>query len=108
LLLWTARSTLSWDYQNEEDIPLDSYEESREPRREVRELVLSFYDRHFLLLIQAGYSKKEVKEAMKEVERVKRERLVTDMFLPASPLDKTMEHVIETVKKYFQTQEAEV
>jgi hypothetical protein len=99
---------LSWDYQKEKDIPLDSYEESREPRREVRELALSYYDRRFLLLIQAGYSKKEVKEAMKEVERVKRERLVTDMFLPASPLDETMEHVIDTVKKYFQTQEAEV
>jgi hypothetical protein len=99
---------LSWDYQKEKDIPLDSYEESREPRREVQELVLSYYDRRFLLLIQAGYSKKEVKEAMKEVERVKRERLVTDMFLPASPLDETMEHVIDTVKKYFQAQAAEV
>jgi hypothetical protein len=38
---------------------------------------------------------------MKEVERVKRERMMTDLFLPASPFDETMENIINTVKNMF-------
>lgn len=96
---------LSWDYREKEVVPLDSYEESREPRREAGDLVLSYYDRRFMLLKQAGCSKTEVKASMKEVERVKRGRMITDLFLPASPLDETMEHVIDTAKYYFKKQE---
>ena len=54
-----------------------------------------------MLIKQAGYSKREIKETMKEVERVKRERQVTDLFLAASPIDETMEHVMDTVKQFF-------
>ena len=96
---------LSWDYQEKDVVALESYEESRQPRRDVEDLLLSYYDRRHMLLKQAGCSKREVKAAVKEVERVKRERMITDMFLPASPLDETMEHVIDTIKYYFQKQE---
>ncbi|KAG7361554.1 hypothetical protein IV203_036655 [Nitzschia inconspicua] len=93
---------LSWEYQEREEVPLETYEASREGnRRQGHSLLLSFYERHFMLIKQGGYSKTEIKETMKEVERVKRERMVTDLFLPASPLDETMEHVMDTVKKYF-------
>ena len=92
---------LSWEYKQKEIVPVDSYEQSRSPRRERRDLVLSYYDRRFLLIKQAGYSKKEIKQTMLEVERVKRERLVTDLLLPASGLDETMETVLDTVKKLF-------
>jgi hypothetical protein len=92
---------LSWEYKQKEVVPVESYEQSRTPRRERRDLVLSYYDRRFLLIKQAGYSKKEIKQTMLEVERVKRERLVTDLLLPASGLDETMETVLKTVKKLF-------
>lgn len=93
---------LSWEYQEMEEVPLEAYEASREGnRRKGHSLLLSFYERHFMLIKQGGYSKKEIKETMREVERVKRDRMVTDLFLPASPLDETMEHVLDTVKKYF-------
>jgi hypothetical protein len=93
---------LSWDYQEKDEVPVDSYEEARKGnRRRGHHLLLSFYERHVLLIKEAGYSKREIKETMKEVERVKRERMVTDLFLPASPLDETMEHVMDTVKKFF-------
>lgn len=92
---------LDWDYEAEETHPIDHYEESRQPRRTSHDLVLSYYDRRFLLIKQAGYSRREIKEAMKEAERVKRERMVTDLFLPAQALDETMENVVDTVKRFF-------
>jgi hypothetical protein len=95
---------LGWDFKEKEAIPLESYEEGRHPRREIGDLVLSYYDRRFMLLKQAGYSKREVKEAVKEVERVKRERMVTDMFLPVSPVEETIVSVVDSVKGFFQRQ----
>ena len=93
---------LSWEYQEKAVVPLESYEASREGnRRQGHSLLLSFYERHFMLIKQAGYSKREIKETMREVERVKRERQVTDLFLAASPIDETMEHVMDTVKQFF-------
>jgi hypothetical protein len=93
---------LSWEYKEKEAMPLESYEASREGnRRQGHSLLLSFYERHFMLIKQAGYSKREIKETMREVERVKRERQVTDLFLAASPIDETMEHVLDTVKQFF-------
>jgi hypothetical protein len=98
---------LSWDFHEKEEVPLDTYEASRQGnRRQGHSLLLSFYERHFLLIKQGGYSKKEIKETMWEVERVKRERMVTDLFLPASPLDETMEHILDVVKKYFRRSKA--
>jgi hypothetical protein len=99
---------LSWEYDKEKviSVPLESYEKSRttdgdNPRRERKHLLLSLYERHFLLMKQGGCSKHEIKETMKEVERVKRERMMTDLFLPASPFDETMENIINTVKNMF-------
>jgi hypothetical protein len=94
---------LSWEYQRENVVvlPVDSYELTRSPRRDRGDLVLSYNDRRHMLLKQAGYSKKEVKQAMKEVDRVKRERLVTDMLLPASILDEAVEASVDYVKQFF-------
>jgi len=92
---------LDWDYEAEETQMIDHYEESRQPRRANHELLLSYYDRRFLLLKQAGYSRREVKAAMKEADRVKRQRMVTDLFLPAQAFDETMENFIDSVKNFF-------
>ena len=94
---------LSWDFDKskEEEIPLESYEQARQPRRQPNDLVLSYYDRRYLLIKQGGYSKREVKEAVKEVERVKRERMVTDLFLPASPIEETIGSVVDSVRGIF-------
>jgi hypothetical protein len=92
---------LDWEYEAEATQLIDHYEESRQPRRANHELLLSYNDRRFLLLKQARYSRKEIKEAVKEAERVKRERMVTDLFLPAQALDETMENIMDSVKKFF-------
>ena len=93
---------LSWEYQKERlVVPVESYEQSRSPRREKEQLVLSYNERRHMLLKQAGYSKKEIKKAMKEVQRVKNERLVTDILLPASVLDEAVEASVDFIKQFF-------
>lgn len=92
---------LDWEYEAEQTHPIDLYEQSRQPRRASHDLLLSYYDRRFLLIKQAGYSRKEVTEAMKAADRVKRERMLTDLFLPAQALDETVENFLDFVKRFF-------
>jgi hypothetical protein len=90
---------LGWEYQDKETLNVEEYEEKRPPRRSVSELIMSYNVRRYLLLKRAGYSKSEIQAAMKEVERVKRDRLVTDLLLPASKIDETLEEVILSFKE---------
>jgi hypothetical protein len=92
---------LDWDYEAEQTHPIDLYEQCRQPRRASHDLLLSYYDRRFLLIKQAGYSKQEVTDAIKAAERVKRERMLTDLFLPAQALDETVENIFDFVKRVF-------
>lgn len=93
--------SLGWDFRDKEAVELETYEEQRSPRRSMHQMLLSYNVRRYLLLKRAGYSHRELETAMQEVERVKRQRLVTDLFLPASKLDETMEDVVGHLKRVF-------
>ena len=43
----------------------------------------------------------ELEQAMNEVERVKRQRMVTDLLLPAMKIDETLEDVVGHLKRVF-------
>jgi hypothetical protein len=92
---------LGWDYRDRAAIPVETYEAHRPPRRATHEMILSYNLRRYLLLQRAGYTTTEIRAAMREVERVKRERLVTDLLLPASMLDETLEEMRDRVKQMF-------
>ena len=97
--------SLGWDYHDAAVVPLEKYERARSnkfPRRKSGQLVLSYNVRKYLLLKTAGYTKAELREAMKEVERIKHERKMTDIMAPLEPLDEVMEGVINHVKGMFQ------
>ena len=64
-------------------------------------MLLSYNVRRYLLLKRAGYTHNELEEAINEVDRVKRQRLVTDLLLPASKIDETFEDVVGHVKRMF-------
>jgi hypothetical protein len=96
---------LGWEYEEKEKIPVEDYEGSRSPRREVHELVLSYNARRRLLK-QSGYKKKEILAVEKEVDRIKRERLVTEFFLPYSAIDETIEKVFVGVKQLFRPKQS--
>ena len=92
---------LGWQYRDRKAVGLEEYEKKREPRRNMNQLVLSYNVRRYLLLKRAGYSKGEIQQAMDEVERVKRERLITDMLLPTSKIDEVVEEIFDSVKGIF-------
>ena len=91
---------LGWDYEEKESIPVEDYEVTRSPRREVHELVLS-YNARKRRLKQCGYKKKDIVAVEKEVDRIKRERMITEFFLPASAIDETLEKIGLYLKQAF-------
>lgn len=92
---------LGWDYQETQKTSVEDYEVTRSPhRREVHDLVLSYNTRRRRLK-QSGYRKSDIQRAQQEVDRIKRERLITEFFLPASAIDETLEKVVENVKGWF-------
>ena len=93
--------SLGWDFRDKEAVELEQYEERRSPRRSMHQMLLSYNVRRYLLLKRAGYTHNELEEAMNEVDRVKRQRLVTDLLLPASKIDETFEDVVGHVKRMF-------
>jgi hypothetical protein len=96
--------SLGWDFRDKEAVTLETYEEKRSPRRSMHQMVLSYNVRRYLLLKRAGYSSEDLQDAMNEVDRVKRNRLVTDLLLPASKIDETVENVVEHLKGIFGSQ----
>lgn len=92
---------LGWDYLEEITTSVEDYEVTRTPmRRDVHELVLS-YNARKRRLKQIGYNRNDIKAIEKEVDRVKRERLITEFFLPASAIDETVEKVFLFLKDVF-------
>lgn len=93
---------LGWDYLEEMTTSVENYEVTRNPqrRRDVHELVLS-YNARKRRLKQSGYNRDDIKAVEKEVDRVKRERLITAFFLPASAIDETVERMFLFLKDVF-------
>lgn len=70
--------TLEWDNLNEFVMPIDTYESIRpsEKRLSKQELELNATDRHELM-ISVGYSRNEIRQAIKEMNIIKYKRLRT-------------------------------
>ena len=92
---------LGWEYTEQKAVPLEEYENTRSPRRTMEQMVLSYNVRRYLLLKRAGYSTAELQEMETSVERVKRGRLITDLFLPTQAIDETLEEAVGHLKRLF-------
>lgn len=62
---------LAWEYDEETSIPLEEYEENREPRRNKSDLMLRRHEREKILRFDHNVSKEELKEAKKEIRKAK-------------------------------------
>jgi hypothetical protein len=72
--------SLDWNYSENEPVDLDAYEDGRGDRRTLRQMGLNYYKRKHLLN-QYGHTDEEMKQAKKEVEKVKAQRAVTKHLL---------------------------
>ena len=97
---------LGWDYEEKEPTTVEDYEVTRSPhrRQNVHDLVLSYNARKHRLkhCSKQKYDKRDIAAVEKEIDKVKRERMMTEFFLPAMALDETIEQVCGYVKQVFQ------
>lgn len=87
---------LGWDYSETKELKLEEYEKIRSSSRsEKREDMLLSYDtRDYLLREYAGCSRDEIQRSIQEVERVKRDRLITDLWMPANLFTERMNDAV--------------
>lgn len=83
--------SLDWDYVEQEDVAIDDYESNRPKRRNLRQMVLSYYHRKNLLSWQYGISEAELKQAKKQADRIKMKRSITKTFLPVMTFESALE-----------------
>lgn len=62
---------LAWEYDEETCIPLEEYEENREPRRNKSDLMLRRHEREKILRFDHNVSKEDLKGAVKEIKKAK-------------------------------------
>mmetsp|Transcript_16418 Transcript_16418/g.23359 ORF Transcript_16418/g.23359 Transcript_16418/m.23359 type:complete len:257 (+) Transcript_16418:69-839(+) len=74
--------TISWDYEEFDSIKIDDYEELRGERRTMSEMMMNYYHRKHLLTVYCGYKKEDLKKAASVANRIKRQRAITEIFMP--------------------------
>mmetsp|Transcript_29175 Transcript_29175/g.86377 ORF Transcript_29175/g.86377 Transcript_29175/m.86377 type:complete len:793 (+) Transcript_29175:461-2839(+) len=74
--------TMAWRYQAEAPIGVDEYESRRPQRRKVWELILSSGHRKKVLTKEAGHTEWEIREAVRTVKEIKRQRQKSVRNLP--------------------------
>lgn len=92
---------LGWPFREAPPVTVDNYEKARSPKRRMQEIVLSESTRRRMLLERGGYTRQDLKEAIREVEHIKRQRILTYMMLPASALDEAAEEMFTAMTSAF-------
>jgi len=86
----------------ERTVDLEQYEKARQPRRNRKQLKLSFEDRRGILEGERGYSVKEIKEAWLEALAIRKQRQETRMRGPTLTLiDEAWESACRKYQRIF-------
>ena len=91
--------SLDWDYEEFESVGIDEYEGSRGQRRNLRQMILSYYQRRNLLTWQYGFSEEELKLAKRQANKAKSERAVTNFLIPAMMVETALESAGRKAKR---------
>ena len=90
---------LDWDSElNKRVVNLDEYEQMRSPRRQRRQLKLSYRDRKGILEEQRGFSTEEVNEAWAEALKIRQQRHET---LRRGMVLMTLDDVVESAQRKY-------
>lgn len=93
--------SLDWDYDEDGEIALDSYEDNRKPRRSLRQMVLSYYHRKNVLEWQYGFSEDVLDSAKKTVQKERFRREITRAFLPIMHVEAAIESAGRKTMRLF-------
>lgn len=92
---------LDWDYESVPLIPIDDYEGRRGPRRQLKHMSLSYYQRMHLLQNAFGHTEEDLKQAKKQANKDKFKRAVTKYFLPVQVLEDVAESSVRKTKRFM-------
>lgn len=87
---------LSWEHKPEMAVGLEEYERAREPRRNRRQLRLSYKERERVLFKERGFTPEEVNNAWMEALMVRKQRKET---LSLTDAQRQMEEVWESTQR---------
>ena len=71
----TTQITFDWNCVRQENVSVDLYEETREPRRHNEELFLDWYCRKRLLRCFACVTEAEILETTRDAQRIRKQRV---------------------------------
>lgn len=92
---------IGWDHDSESEYALEEWEDSRiGNRRSYSELLVPRDQRH-VMLVDAGFSEKEIAGSVRNVLKAKYNRRQTVNNLKASPVEEFMEKTSRKVKNVF-------
>ena len=95
---------LGWDFRQQQPsqaLSVDQYEAIRLPRRRRRLQDFLLTDRERRRMLLARYTHQDIKECIRQVEQIKRQRVLTYLMLPASALDEAAEDMYRYVTRSF-------
>jgi len=73
--------SLDWKYQEVGIIPVDEYEDARKKRRNLRQMMMNYYQRKNTLMFCYGVTEQEMKRVDREIARIQRSRDITKYFI---------------------------
>uniref|UniRef100_A0A7S4VQH3 Uncharacterized protein n=1 Tax=Ditylum brightwellii TaxID=49249 RepID=A0A7S4VQH3_9STRA len=95
--------SLDWKYSDRGSMCLEEYESTRVPRRSRNKLVLSYGARQLRLIKEAGFTMNDLKEATKDVQRMKQKRKNTYALLPIAKVEEAVESAGRKMKRLIKS-----
>uniref|UniRef100_A0A7S1ZFB8 Uncharacterized protein n=1 Tax=Ditylum brightwellii TaxID=49249 RepID=A0A7S1ZFB8_9STRA len=95
--------SLDWKYNDRGSMCLEEYESARVPRRSRNKLVLSYGARRLRLILEAGFTMNDLKEATKDVQQMQRRRRTTYARLPIAKVEEAVESAGRKMKRLIKS-----
>eukprot|EP00588_Corethron_pennatum_P024876 CAMPEP_0194332280 /NCGR_PEP_ID=MMETSP0171-20130528/58620_1 /TAXON_ID=218684 /ORGANISM="Corethron pennatum, Strain L29A3" /LENGTH=350 /DNA_ID=CAMNT_0039094063 /DNA_START=52 /DNA_END=1104 /DNA_ORIENTATION=- len=98
---------LSDDYSCGGMFDLEDYEQNRGDRRSQRQMHMNYLMRQKLLIVDGGFTQHELKEAVKEVNRIKFHRDMTKALTATGRTEEALESGVRKLKRLFGRRKSE-
>jgi hypothetical protein len=93
---------LDWKYEEQPMVGIDEFEGSRKiRRRNPRTFCLNYFQRSTLLSYHCGFSKKEIMEAERNADKIRRQRNMTVLLGPAWVVEDFLGSAARKTKRFF-------
>jgi hypothetical protein len=91
--------TIGWDYDESAAVPLDLYEETREPRRNRVQMMMNCLYRRQILSYLNGYSDKDLDRVIHEMNKIKKQRHNTACMMPYHKIEEISHSAIRKISR---------